>query len=298
MRPTNASPSPPSNTAYSVPTTGTSVTATVAPVHPASVTGHGERSKTKTREPSAKKTTRALYVDPDLPLPVRFAKLAQRAVDGDTTAKFYAQTLVADCTATASRNSSAFYFGEPSKYRTTLLASKKKACAKLGEDRNYNEIKHFADTHPNDALIQNVRRAIETAFANNGMGAALETGVSAIAARPDNVTVGLVADTFGTLGISNYIATTQLRSTASIPGATRAQEGLMFSALTLLACDYGMPCGPESILVSNGCIGLGQCIPGANLEKLGSEFIARQEWNDTMTLLAFLRQVPAHAPVQ
>lgn len=245
----------------------------------------------------------SLYANQDLFEKDRstFHELAEQAASGDTEALFYAQQQLRYCRALSGITEHGFTGGPVTSYRERMLSRLERTCEDMRTAPGYQTVKDFMDQNWDGVLVRGLAGKIKRAFAREGLDQAVQVGLGGLKSRPTLVTVGVVEDTFAALGITSYLEAKLLRSRttyAESEKATPPQRDVMDGALTMYACNSGMPCGPYSGLVMEGCVGSGQCVPGHGLERYLRYFGAtRAQWDDLETVLRYLQSVPPAAVV-
>lgn len=274
--------------------------ATPAPGNDQQATGssaRGLRAKPKERRAGIVETpspkAAQLFADENATLTQRFVELADRAANGDLAATHLAAQIANECHSVVSLPPGTPPVGreEATPEQASALEQARDECKGLRSAPGFARIQALMKDRPVEAFDVPIKVAIREQFADAGSKAALDVAVSALRARPDAVTVRVVAGELSQLDISVFLGMEgQFQSVASLNPAQR--QKVLLDAFELLSCDFGNPCGPDSFAVRMACFGMGVCVPGADLQSLyEQELLSGQERRDVFRLLNYLRRI-------
>lgn len=218
----------------------------------------------------------------------RFARLDQLASMGDEDARHFALQIVNQCSSWAKLSVNTPPVGAstqtPVQRQAALLRDQ--ICSGVMEQVRIPYWEDLLDANSTDMYSGSVRHEVKTAFAREGVDAALRAATRALENRPDGETVAVLGQLLAKLDISTVYTE---RLATAVPPQSRAR--LMRFALNLLSCQYGRPCGPDSMVVLSTCAALGACVPGGSLRQVyAEEMLSGQEMRDVEALLALLRR--------
>lgn len=236
---------------------------------------------------------RLLFENPAASVSQRFSALVRLEQSGNAEAKYFALQIARHCAQISkiAQDQPAQGQAAATPYQIQLRAQMKAACVLVMSDAAFPEFAKMMESHTDEAFAERMRQTLRLFFADKGPEAMIHAAVSAIAQRPDDVTLGMVADTFADLDIESIYFEQDSTSVAPVDPQKRIE--LTRFALNLLACHYGQPCGPNSYVVQTTCTQLGACMPGADL--LGvykSQMLTPQEMDYVQLLLEYLKHFP------
>jgi hypothetical protein len=214
----------------------------------------------------AKTIARDLFVDENQALQTRFGGLVSQADAGDADANHLVRQVVSQCEIARAMSRDTVLPEVWSRDMDVALSQMKTQCSPLASMIDYQRLREATKEQPHDASDNDIRSNIEKAFADGGAKAAELQALEDYKLRPDPITAGVIADVWDDLGITTYDQRFVLRGSAAINPASR--RDIFHSALNLLACDLGVPCGPQSEVVIALCAEHGVCDPGSNLYQL------------------------------
>jgi hypothetical protein len=219
----------------------------------------------------------------------RFEALSELGNSGDLAAKHFSLQIANSCNQWVKMQPAPLE-KKNSSDQNAALQKLKKACTGVSESPFFQEKMAILKNNPTDVFDQDIAPVIESMFADKGPDGVLKAAVSAIKARPDETTVSVVSDSLSNLEISNIYSEQYLASSSSVSLSRRRQS--MEIALTLLSCDFGRDCGPQSTAVLELCAGLGVCLPGADLQRVyEGEMLSGEDMRDVRALLDMLRRI-------
>jgi hypothetical protein len=241
----------------------------------------------------------AIFVEYAAPIGDRFAALAHLAANGDKNAQYYALQIARHCS-----DISKVADDQPSVGQTAatpeqiqLRAQLKASCLKVTSDAIFPEYEKLLQDAASARFDERMRQTMQLFFANKGPQEALHIAVSAIAQRPDDLTVGMVGEELANLDISSVYFRPEVMALAPADEAER--NTLMHYALDLLSCHLGRPCGPNSFAVQSMCLEVGACVPGADLMGVfETQLLNARQMAYVRALLQYLQTIPTNATWQ
>ncbi len=236
-----------------------------------------------------------VYSASGAPVGDRFAALAQLAAGGDKNAQYYALQIARHCTSGSALADDPADDGQDAAtdYQIQLHSQMKAACVQVLSDSAYPEYQKLLKTGTTEAYVDKMRQTLEMLYGNEGPKGALRVAVSAIAQRPDDLTVGRVSNLLANLDISSVYFRPDTVDLA--PKDPAARDEMMFYTLNLLSCEMGRPCGPNSYAVQSACLDLGACLPGADLMGVyQARLLNPGEMAYVRALLKYLQTIPSN----
>jgi len=213
---------------------------------------------------------RRIFSDESAPLSLRFSKLMILADMGDSDAKHLAYQIQFDCKMWSKLNPSDILKDVRKPEMDLALTGLKAKCASVTSLPEYQKLAAATADQPRDAFDQDIRNRIRQTFADSGAQNAVSTALAAYAHRPDLATAQLIAETLGEMDVTNYNEFFPMSSSQALSPEYR--QNILAGALSLLSCDYGVPCGPNSEIVMSLCLDLGVCkVESLNCCKSGGE---------------------------
>jgi hypothetical protein len=213
----------------------------------------------------------AVYSDIHRPLSSRFAALDEFAQAGDPDAKHLEFQVGLDCAIWGSLSAKNYSKEVWNASMQQALTSAKERCDSVLSLPQYQRMMSDSRDKPRDAFDQDVRDNIRNAFADVGADAAIDKALSSYQTRPDAATAQVIAEAFGEMDITKYDVTFAMSGVSALD--PNYKQSIFQTALNLLACDYGVPCGPGSDVVSALCINGGICQPGFDLVQIYEQML-------------------------
>lgn len=208
---------------------------------------------------------RDVFVDESLDLRTRFDALVEREDEGSLDTRHLVRMMVLDCDLYRQMSRETVLPEVWSRDMEVALARAKAQCLPLESRVDYQRLREETRNQPRDTTDDDVRRGIRRAFADGGAEAAEVRALEYYRVRPDQTTARVIVEVWDELGIIAYDQRFVLRGSAVITPVSRRE--VFHSALVLLACDLGVPCGPQSEVVMKLCTH-SVCAPGLNLYQL------------------------------
>lgn len=255
-----------------------------------SARSHGSVNSTKA--PMGGPIARDILVDESLDLQTRFDALVEREDEGSLDARHLVRMMVLDCELYRQMSRETVLPEVWSRDMEVALARAKAQCLPLESRVDYQRLREETRNQPRDTTDDDVRRGIRRAFADGGAEAAEVRALEYYRVRPDQTTARVIVEVWDELGIIAYDQRFVLRGSAAITPVSRRE--VFHSALVLLACDLGVPCGPQSEVVMGLCAGNGLCAPGLNLYQLyRDQILPGETMQNVDSVLQGLRQLLA-----
>lgn len=258
-------------------------------VHAASV---ARGSNAATRAAANHMDARDIFVDESISLESRFGKLMSRANSGDANARHLARNMLENCEMTLVSTQET-RIAEAWNHDVELaLARAKEQCRPLASRLDYQALRDATKGHPRDATEDDIKAGIRKAFAKGGAEGAVSRSLDYYEMRPDRYTAQVIASLWYDLGITSYDGRFVLHGAGAVVPTMRADYFL--TALTLLACDLGVPCGPNSDVVLGFCALYSTCSPGHDLYQLFRErIVSGSDMDNVEVILSELRRLLA-----
>ena len=239
----------------------------------------------------AKGLARDIFVDESLDLQTRFDALVEREDEGSLDARHLVRMMVLDCELYRQMSRETVLPEVWSRDMEVALARAKAQCLPLESRVDYTRLREETRNQPRDTTDDDVRRGIRRAFADGGAEAAEVRALEYYRVRPDRTTARVIVEVWDELGVIAYDQRFVLRGSSAITPVSR--RAVFHSALELLACDLGVPCGPQSELVMNLCT-YSVCAPGLNLYQLyRDQMLPGETMQNVDSVLQGLRQLLA-----
>lgn len=233
-----------------------------------------------------------LYGDTRLSLRERFDLLEDMGRRGDAAAKHLALAIATMCWGNLMIPVDRPPIGASvtTDYLTQLGKSIHARCQDVSDSPGYAQMLDVIKARESDAITRASIAAVRQQFMDNGSEAALAAAVAAVRVAPDESMAAAMGHEVGQLGIPALFQESLFQSPGSL--SSHEQQKYLDVALQLLACDFGRPCGPDSMDVQMRCFGFGTCVPGADLRTLYErEYLNGQEMRDIAALLDYLRRL-------
>lgn len=237
----------------------------------------------------AKHVARDIFNDKNADLRARFSALWELSDKGDVDARHLAYQIEADCSMYAKMSPKTYL---PSMYKPEMgvaLARAQADCSAISSLPEYQNLAKISANAPRDAFDQDIRDSIRRAFADNGEDQALSSALATYANRPDATTARLIASTLAELDITNLDK--NFFGSGAQSEDPNYRRSMLETALNLLSCDYGVPCGPDSAIVTSLCINGGICSTGYDLDQIYEKvLLSGENMQNVRKILDFLRQ--------
>lgn len=224
----------------------------------------------------------ASYVD-------RFTGLMDLAMAGDRNALHLAYRMLTACNSAMQMSKATILPEAWSDEMGAALARLQSNCSDLASSPYYQQLAERVNGKAFTAFEQGIRSEIMRRFADGGSDAALAFALDAFKQRPDRLTAQVIAKALGQAGVTRYDPRFKLHGAMTTIPNVRVTT--FDRALQLLACDYGVPCGPGSDVVLRMCALYGACPANANLYQTMRALMSQQAMDNVDSVLNTLRQI-------
>lgn len=234
-----------------------------------------------------------IYADTRLSPAQRFDLLAERGnALGDPMAMHLALGMAQECKLLQEFSFDKLDQGRSyaADYREQIRRQLLARCEGILSHASFGQFMKILDMTDRYVFVHPAMQAVREQYAEHGSQAALQAGFDALRNAPDVWMLYALGDVFEELDVFADYPWAQMQSVRAISPESRV--GLTNSALDLLACYLGRPCGPDSFEVMNRCLMAGWCVPGADLRTIYQrEIFNGQEFRDVEALLEYLRSL-------
>lgn len=241
--------------------------------------------------PSEQRTASDIYANSNLDMVERFHSLLNLQYLGNADAEYLAYRMRETCRMAAAMSKDTVLPELWNEAMGRALQTLRTRCGPLVEDAMYRDFAEKINGLPVSEFNDDIPVRIKQAFADSGSSAAMEVALAEFQDRPDRTTARLVSETLAKLGVLQYDP--RLQVDGIYLADARAQKRILFAALMLHSCDFGVPCGPGSDRMLRICAFTPLCQPGQGLYQYFSSYKSPKEMKNVQSLLDAMRRMDA-----